>query len=113
PEGTLPFALEPLPDQFAGFTVVLEDLSRVVQFVGGRNQAHLLIGITQMQQVSFLAFTPGRLWVSIRVGAAFDHMSDPIAKPASYLLQQGFAAAIFDHVMQQAGNSKILVASGF
>ena len=57
--------MKTLPDSIANFAISSDDRADVVQFVGGRNQASVGIGSSQMRDVVFLAFPPGRFGIKI------------------------------------------------
>src|SRR5580693_2038525 len=81
--------MKTLPDSVANLAIGGDDGADVVQFVGGGNQASVGIGSSQMRDVVFLALPPGRFGFEIGIGAALDH------------------------VVQESGNGKVFIASGF
>src|SRR5207253_5245481 len=58
PESSLFTAIEALPKSFTDYTVIFQDGASIMQFIGGRNQAHRSRSHTDMCNVRLLAFTP-------------------------------------------------------
>ena len=105
--------MKSLPDSFANFAIGGDDGANIVQFVGGGYQASVGVGSSQMLEVVFFAITPGWFGIEIGVSAPVNYLRDAFAKAASDFLQHGRPATILDNVVQEGGDGKIFIASGF
>ena len=105
--------MKSLPDSVANLAIGGDDGADVVQFVGGGNQASVGIGCAEMPDVVFFALPPGRFGIEIGIGAAVHDVSDAVAEAATNFLQHGGAATVFYDVVQERGDGKVFIASGF
>jgi hypothetical protein len=66
-----------------------------------------------MLEIVFFALPPWRLGIEVGIGATFYNMSDAVAEAAANFLEHRRAAAVFDDIVQEGGDGKIFIASGF
>jgi hypothetical protein len=66
-----------------------------------------------MLEIVFFALPPWRLRIEVGIGATFYNMSDAVAEAAANFLEHGRAAAVFDDIVQEGGDGKSFIASGF
>ena len=105
--------MKSLPDSVANLAIGGDDGADVVQFVGSRNQASVGIGGAEMPDVVFFALPPGRFGIEIGIGATVNHVSYALTKAPADFLKHGRAATVLNHVVQEGGDGKIFIASGF
>lgn len=87
-----------------------KDGAGVVELVGARHEEDVRAGLLQMGDIGFLARLPGRLWRTVRIGAAADDGRDPGTEPCgndAFL----FNPTVFDRVVQHSGYCLVFVAA--
>ncbi len=113
PKGAVFAALKPLPKRFLDQAVVVEERSRIVQFIAGGNKANGVRSRGEVVNVGLLAGLPRRFGGNVSVSAAFDDGGDGRPKALADLVAGGDAALVFDRVVEESSDRLIFTAAVF